>query len=127
MSSILDLEIFVRVADSGSISAAARALELTPQTWRWYKDRAPGGPLLDLLAGDALAAGLGGVEIGFRDQLQAEFASPMATMVAQSSSWACAGVISPTAAAWETASAAPSMARSPALAITAPAAKGSRA
>lgn len=30
MSSILDLEIFVRVADSGSISAAARALELTP-------------------------------------------------------------------------------------------------
>lgn len=29
MSSILDLEIFVRVADSGSISAAARALELT--------------------------------------------------------------------------------------------------
>jgi subtilase-type serine protease len=35
-----------------------------------------------VLAGDALAAGLGGVEIGFRDQLQAEFASPMATMVA---------------------------------------------
>jgi DNA-binding transcriptional LysR family regulator len=30
MSSILDLEIFVRVADAGSISAAARALELTP-------------------------------------------------------------------------------------------------
>ncbi|MBK5529249.1 LysR family transcriptional regulator [Pseudomonas sp. TH08] len=30
MSSILDLEIFVRVADSGSISAAARTLELTP-------------------------------------------------------------------------------------------------
>ena len=30
MSSILDLEIFVRVADSGSISAAARSLELTP-------------------------------------------------------------------------------------------------
>jgi DNA-binding transcriptional LysR family regulator len=30
MSSILDLEIFVRVADSGSISAAARGLELTP-------------------------------------------------------------------------------------------------
>jgi hypothetical protein len=34
-----------------------------------------------MLAGDALAAGLGGVEIGFRDQLQAEFASPMAAMV----------------------------------------------
>lgn len=30
MSSILDLEIFVRTADYGSISAAARALELTP-------------------------------------------------------------------------------------------------
>ncbi|MFJ4193889.1 LysR family transcriptional regulator [Pseudomonas sp. NPDC089534] len=30
MSSILDLEIFVRTADSGSISAAARTLELTP-------------------------------------------------------------------------------------------------
>jgi DNA-binding transcriptional LysR family regulator len=30
MSSILDLEIFVRVADAGSISAAARALALTP-------------------------------------------------------------------------------------------------
>ena len=25
-----------------------RALELTPQTWRWYKDRAPGGPLFQL-------------------------------------------------------------------------------
>lgn len=30
MSSILDLEIFVRTADSGSISAAARTLALTP-------------------------------------------------------------------------------------------------
>jgi predicted dehydrogenase len=25
-----------------------RALELTPTTWRWYKDRAPGGPLSQL-------------------------------------------------------------------------------
>jgi len=25
-----------------------RALELTPQTWRWYQDRAPGGPLSQL-------------------------------------------------------------------------------
>jgi predicted dehydrogenase len=25
-----------------------RALELTPHTWRWYKDRAPGGPLSQL-------------------------------------------------------------------------------
>ena len=35
-----------------------------------------------VLAGDALAAGLGGVQIGFRDQLQGEFASAMAAMVA---------------------------------------------
>jgi predicted dehydrogenase len=43
-----------------------RALELTPQTWRWYKDRAPGGPLSQLaihmfdvvhyLGGDAASA-----------------------------------------------------------------------
>ena len=25
-----------------------RALELTPQTWRWYKAKAPGGPLSQL-------------------------------------------------------------------------------
>jgi len=25
-----------------------RALELTPSTWRWYKDKAPGGPLSQL-------------------------------------------------------------------------------
>ena len=25
-----------------------RALELTPDTWRWYRDRAPGGPLSQL-------------------------------------------------------------------------------
>ena len=25
-----------------------RALELTPSTWRWYRDRAPGGPLSQL-------------------------------------------------------------------------------
>src|SRR4029079_141745 len=25
-----------------------RALELTPKAWRWYKDRAPGGPLSQL-------------------------------------------------------------------------------
>jgi predicted dehydrogenase len=25
-----------------------RALELTPQTWRWYRDKAPGGPLSQL-------------------------------------------------------------------------------
>ena len=30
MSSILDLEVFVRTADTGSLSAAARSLSLTP-------------------------------------------------------------------------------------------------
>ena len=43
--------------DSGELGRVAfmeanfsneRALELTPQTWRWYKDRAPGGPLSQL-------------------------------------------------------------------------------
>jgi predicted dehydrogenase len=43
-----------------------RALELTPSTWRWYRDRAPGGPLSQLaihhfdvlhyLGGDIVAA-----------------------------------------------------------------------
>jgi predicted dehydrogenase len=43
--------------DSGELGRVAfieanfsneRALELTPQTWRWYKDKAPGGPLSQL-------------------------------------------------------------------------------
>lgn len=43
--------------DSGELGTVAfleanfsnnRALELTPKTWRWYKDRAPGGPLSQL-------------------------------------------------------------------------------
>src|SRR5215813_11063536 len=44
-----------------------RALELTPQTWRWYRNRAPGGPLSQLavhhfdvlryLGGDIVEAG----------------------------------------------------------------------
>ena len=44
-----------------------RALELTPKTWRWYKDKAPGGPLSQLaihqfdvlhyLGGEILEAG----------------------------------------------------------------------
>ena len=43
--------------DSGALGRVAmieanfsneRALELTPETWRWYKDRAPGGPLSQL-------------------------------------------------------------------------------
>ena len=44
-------------ADSGELGRVAfieanfsneRALELTPKAWRWYKDRAPGGPLSQL-------------------------------------------------------------------------------
>jgi predicted dehydrogenase len=48
----------IRVAiDSGELGRVGfieanfsneRALELTPQTWRWYKDKAPGGPLSQL-------------------------------------------------------------------------------
>ena len=43
--------------DSGELGRVAlieanfsneRALELTPETWRWYKDKAPGGPLSQL-------------------------------------------------------------------------------
>jgi len=43
--------------DSGKLGRVAfieanfsneRALELTPKTWRWYKDKAPGGPLSQL-------------------------------------------------------------------------------
>jgi predicted dehydrogenase len=46
-----------KAIDSGELGRVAfmeanfsneRALELTPQTWRWYKDRAPGGPLSQL-------------------------------------------------------------------------------
>ena len=46
-----------RAIDQGDLGRVAfieanfsneRALELTPQTWRWYKDKAPGGPLSQL-------------------------------------------------------------------------------
>jgi predicted dehydrogenase len=37
-----------RVAFMESNFSNERALELTPKTWRWYKDRAPGGPLSQL-------------------------------------------------------------------------------
>jgi predicted dehydrogenase len=37
-----------RVAFMEANFSNERALELTPQTWRWYKDRAPGGPLSQL-------------------------------------------------------------------------------
>jgi predicted dehydrogenase len=46
-----------RMVESGELGRVAfmeanfsneRALELTPSTWRWYRDRAPGGPLSQL-------------------------------------------------------------------------------
>jgi predicted dehydrogenase len=37
-----------RVAFMEANFSNERALELTPQSWRWYKDRAPGGPLSQL-------------------------------------------------------------------------------
>jgi predicted dehydrogenase len=54
MAGILEMR---RRIDAGELGRVAmleanfsneRALELTPQTWRWYKDRAPGGPLSQL-------------------------------------------------------------------------------
>jgi predicted dehydrogenase len=37
-----------RVAFMEANFSNERALELTPQTWRWYRNRAPGGPLSQL-------------------------------------------------------------------------------
>jgi predicted dehydrogenase len=55
-----------RVAFMEANFSNERALELTPETWRWYKDKAPGGPLSQLsihhfdvlhyLGGDIVAA-----------------------------------------------------------------------
>lgn len=51
------IRIIKEKIDSGELGRVAfmeanfsneRALELTPKTWRWYKDRAPGGPLSQL-------------------------------------------------------------------------------
>jgi predicted dehydrogenase len=51
------IRIIKQMADGGELGRIAfieanfsneRALELTPKTWRWYKDRAPGGPLSQL-------------------------------------------------------------------------------
>ncbi len=56
-----------RVAFMEANFSNERALELTPKTWRWYKDKAPGGPLSQLaihqfdvlhyLGGDVVEAG----------------------------------------------------------------------
>ncbi len=44
----IDMGELGRVAFMEANFSNERALELTPSTWRWYKDRAPGGPLSQL-------------------------------------------------------------------------------
>jgi predicted dehydrogenase len=44
----IDVGELGRVAFIEANFSNERALELTPNTWRWYKDRAPGGPLSQL-------------------------------------------------------------------------------
>jgi len=53
-----------RVAFMEANFSNERALELTPQTWRWYKDRAPGGPLSQLAIHQFDVLHLLGGEIG---------------------------------------------------------------
>ena len=48
MRQAIDAGELGRVAFIEANFSNERALELTPQTWRWYKDRAPGGPLSQL-------------------------------------------------------------------------------
>src|SRR4051794_26695205 len=54
---LVGTRIIKRAIDQGDLGRVAfieanfsneRALELTPKTWRWYKDKAPGGPLSQL-------------------------------------------------------------------------------
>ena len=51
------MQVIKRMIEAGELGRVAfieanfsneRALELTPSTWRWYRDRAPGGPLSQL-------------------------------------------------------------------------------
>jgi predicted dehydrogenase len=66
MREAIDAGELGRVAFMEANFSNERALELTPSTWRWYKDRAPGGPLSQLaihqfdvlhyLGGDVLEA-----------------------------------------------------------------------
>jgi predicted dehydrogenase len=48
MREAIDAGELGRVAFIEANFSNERALELTPKTWRWYKDRAPGGPLSQL-------------------------------------------------------------------------------
>jgi predicted dehydrogenase len=48
MKAMIDAGELGRVAFIEANFSNERALELTPKTWRWYKDKAPGGPLSQL-------------------------------------------------------------------------------
>ncbi len=54
MAGIREIKTRIEAGELGRVAfmeanfSNERALELTPQTWRWYKDRAPGGPLSQL-------------------------------------------------------------------------------
>ena len=48
MREMIDAGELGRVAFMEANFSNERALELTPQTWRWYKTKAPGGPLSQL-------------------------------------------------------------------------------
>ena len=48
MGEAIDAGELGRVAFIEANFSNERALELTPETWRWYKNRAPGGPLSQL-------------------------------------------------------------------------------
>jgi predicted dehydrogenase len=48
MKQAIDRGELGRVAFIEANFSNERALELTPKTWRWYKDKAPGGPLSQL-------------------------------------------------------------------------------
>jgi predicted dehydrogenase len=60
----IDNEELGRVAFMEANFSNERALELTPKTWRWYKDRAPGGPLSQLAIHQFDVLHLLGGEIG---------------------------------------------------------------
>jgi predicted dehydrogenase len=54
MAGIRQIRLMIESGELGRVAfieanfSNERALELTPKTWRWYKDRAPGGPLSQL-------------------------------------------------------------------------------
>src|ERR1700732_1247027 len=54
MSGIRQIRLMIESGELGRVAfieanfSNERALELTPKTWRWYKDKAPGGPLSQL-------------------------------------------------------------------------------